>query len=479
MMIRSSLAPTAVGVARRAAAYWLSPWRHGQSPRRDLRNSAAGIGAMLCTMVLSLPAAAELGGQRYSYSFNDGAGVSGMATHRLYSSRHGAFYPYNGTLVSQFFVQRDYGAGALHYGGLTAEDEHHYYGGLSMGPATLAVFQGEAESFSKAPNALYPDLNQYFFHGGSRADFELQGVAGNVALGSGFHTRFAATNVSASGVQDRNGYYLGVASRRVEAGVFQIERGSEQVGRGLDLSFRAGRLDIGYQEIQSDYDASVRRLAFEWSAPRQQSFSVALEQARNDLFSRDDEQRVMFRFRKRFGGGPAFRAAEDNGGGAEEEERGFNKTLGIGLGVGIAAVALSSGDSGKDGAQRFAVRHNAARDVLNDINPVSVRQNREHGGWIYRNADNTFGYTDPVAGTVASVNLGNPVSSVPNGTRASASYHTHGGPDPRYDNENFSPQDLLGDRIVGVDGYLGTPAGFMKFHNHRTGDIKVLGRINN
>lgn len=477
MIIRDSLGPSAVGAGRHAAVCCLPPRRLSQSWRGAIRNSAAGICAVLCTLFFSLPALADLGGQQYSYSFNDGAGVSGTVTQQLYSSRHGAFYPYNGTPVSQFSVQREYGGGALHYGGLTAEDERHYYGGVSMGPATLAVFQAEAESFSKAPNALYPDLNQYFFHGGSRADFELQGVAGNVALGGGFDTRFAVANVSASGVQDRNGYYLGVASRRMEAGVFQIERGTEKVGQGLDLSFNAGQLAIGYQQIQSDYDAGVRRLAFEWSAPRQRSFSVELEQARNDLFTRDDEQRIMFRFRKRFGGGPAFSAAEDNGG--SEEEQGFNKALGIGLGVGVAAVALSSGDSDKDGARRFSVRHNAAREVLNDINPVSVRQNREHGGWVYRNADNTFGYTDPVAGTVASVNLGNPVSSVPNGTRASASYHTHGGPDPRYDNENFSPQDLLGDRIVGVDGYLGTPAGFMKFHNHRTGDIKVLGRINN
>lgn len=479
MTIRDRLGPSVVDADRRAAASCLPSRRISRSLWRDIRKSVAGACAVSGTLLLAVPSSADLTAQQYSYSFNDGTGLSGTSIHQLYNSRHGAFYPYNGTPVSQFFVQRDYGAGALHYGGLTAEDERHYYGGVSMGPATLAVFQGEAESFSKAPNTLYPDLNQYFFHGGSRADFELQGVAGNVALGGGYQTRFAASNVSASGVQDRNGYYLGVASRRLEAGVFRIERGSEKVGRGLDLSFNAGRLDIGYQEIQSDYDASVRRLAFEWSAPRQTSFSVELEQARNDLFSRDDEQRIMFRFRKRFGGGPAFSAAEDNGDDGKGEDRGFNTALGIGLGVGVAAVALSSGDSGKDGAPRFSVRHNAARDVLNEINPLSVRQNREHGGWIYRNADNTFGYTAPVAGTVSSVNLGDPVSSVPNGTRASASYHTHGGPDPRYDNENFSPQDLLGDRIVGVDGYLGTPAGFMKLHNHRTGDVKVLGRINN
>lgn len=451
---------------------------HSGGLLRGMRKSLLGVCAGVCAAVLAAPVSADITSQQTSYSFDDG-GLSGTVTHQRYSSRHGAFYSYNGTPVSQYFIRRDFGGGALHYGGMAAEDERQYYGGVSMGPATLAVFQGEAESFSKAPNTLYPDLNQYFFHGGSRSEFELQGVAGDVALGGGFHTRFAASNVTAPGVEDRNGYYLGVASRRVEAGVFQIERGRETVGHGLDLSFNTRRLDIGYQEMQNDFGAGVRRLAFEWRAPRRQSFSIELEQARNDLFSRDDEQRVMFRFRKRFGGGPAFNAAEDNGGGDGEEEGGFNKTVAIGLGVGVAAVALSSGSSDKDGAQRFEVRNNAARNVLNEINPESVRQNREHGGWVYRNADNTFGFTEPVAGTVSSVNIGDPVSSVPNGTRASASYHTHGGPDPRFDNENFSPQDLQGDRTAGVDGYLGTPAGFMKLHNHRTGNIKVVGRINN
>jgi hypothetical protein len=153
--------------------------------------------------------------------------------------------------------------------------------------------------------------------------------------------------------------------------------------------------------------------------------------------------------------------------------------VGIGVGLGIAALAVSSGSSGNDSAPRFTVRNDAAFTVLNRINPISVRQNLEHGGWIYRNADNTFGYTDPVTGTISSVNIGSPVTTVPAGTAASASYHTHGGPDPRFDNEHFSPQDILSDRLSQTDGYLGTPAGYMKLHDFRTGSITVVSRIAN
>lgn len=426
-------------------------------------------------------ASADMTGERRTFSFDNGNGLYGSSTHSQFTSRHGAFLPEAGTPVSRFFVHRNYGASTFHYGGTASEDEHHHYGGVTVGNATLAYFQGEGERFSKAPNSLYDDLNQYFFHGGSRSSFELSGVAANIDLPGGFSTQFAATDVSAPNVQDRHGYYTGISSRRFRVGVSRFERGSEKVGDGLNLGIHAGRLDLEYQEIASVYDARVRRVALAFNATPVSSVSLELEQASNDAFARDDEQRIMLRFRKRLGVTPAFNAT-DNGEGDEEvekEQTGFGTAVGIGVGLGVGAIALSSGSSDNDGANRFSVRNNAAFTVFNQINPVSVQQNREHGGWIFRNADNTFGYTQPIAGGVASINLGIPAESVPMGTVPSASYHTHGGPDPRFDNENFSSIDIQSDRAERVDGYLGTPAGFMKLHDFETGNISVVGRINN
>lgn len=419
------------------------------------------------------------GAEQQFYSFDNGAGLAGTATHYQFNSRHGDFLPHDGTPVSRFLVERSYGPGALHYGTTLSEDERHHYGGVSLGPATLAYFQGEAESFSKAANPLYRDLNQYFFHGGSRSKFRFQGAAADVALPGGLSTQVAYSSVAAPGVENRYGYYAGLAGKFFKAGVSQLERGGVKVGEGLNLGISAGGVDLAYQELRSEYDAHVRRLALQWSAGRSGGFSLELEQARNDLYGRDDEQRVMFRFRKTLGRTPVFNAAEDNGGDTNGRRPGFGRAIGIGVGLGAAAVALSSGSGDDDGAPRFAARNDAAFSVMNQINPVSVRQNIEHGGWVYRNADNTFSHTRPVAGTVSSVNIGNPSTSVPPGTTASASYHTHGGPDPRFDNENFSPQDILSDRLAGVDGYLGTPAGFMKLHHRVSGRITVVGRINN
>ena len=144
--------------------------------------------------------------------------------------------------------------------------------------------------------------------------------------------------------------------------------------------------------------------------------------------------------------------------------------------VGVALVA-SSGSDKADTQIRFTKQHDAAKDVLNKVNPSSVAQNLEYGGWVYQNADATFSATEPVKGTVDSVNIGSP-NDVPNGY-ATASYHTHAAYDPRYDSENFSQVDIAVDNAWRVDGYLATPMGYFKYHNYLTGVITTLGQVAN
>lgn len=433
----------------------------------------AGV-ALLCAALLASGAAGADAPRRFT--FDDGAGFSGSATHYRFSSRHSGFLADNGTPVSRFLLTRRAGPGALHYGSTLSDDETHYYAGVTLGGATLAYYQGRAKSFSRVNNPLYEDLNQYFFHGGRRAAFEFQGAAASLALPGGLAAQLAVTGVAATGVADRQGRYLGLSYRQFEAGAYTLERAGERVGRGLNLGFGSGPLALRYQEIRSAAAGHVRRAALTWRAPRRGRLSLELEATHNPLYAGAGEQRIMLRWRQRLGGAVAFAAAEQ---GAVDEHTGFGKALGIGAGLGAAAVALSSGDSDDDRARRFAARNDAALDVLNRTNPQSVRLNIEHGGWVYRNADNSFSHTPPVTGTVNSVNLGAPAASVPVGSVASASYHTHGGPDPRFDNEHFSAQDLRADRRAGVDGYLGTPAGFMKLHVLAGDRIRVIGRINN
>ncbi|OGX04195.1 MAG: hypothetical protein A3G87_01380 [Omnitrophica bacterium RIFCSPLOWO2_12_FULL_50_11] len=112
---------------------------------------------------------------------------------------------------------------------------------------------------------------------------------------------------------------------------------------------------------------------------------------------------------------------------------------------------------------KYRSQDEAASNALNDVLPGSVREDREHGGWVYRNTDGTYSYTPTNKGMAHQTNLGRKPPS------ATASYHTHGAESgPLYDDENFSPQDIRGDRGVGVDGYLGTPSGkYLKYDNSR------------
>ena len=136
----------------------------------------------------------------------------------------------------------------------------------------------------------------------------------------------------------------------------------------------------------------------------------------------------------------------------------------------------SSGVSTDTGS--WSEQQDAAWNALNDINPTSVSENIEYGSWIYRNIDATFSALNPVQGTVNSVNIGSP-NRVPSGTVATASYHTHGGDDPLYDSENFSPTDLITNNLWKVDGYLGTPLGAFKVHYYITGEVSRLGTVAN
>ena len=132
----------------------------------------------------------------------------------------------------------------------------------------------------------------------------------------------------------------------------------------------------------------------------------------------------------------------------------------------------------------FATPELAAIDALNYINGKSICENREYGGYIYKKWDwfglitkPSYTYDEPRKGELASVNLGRrPIFH-----ETVSAYHTHGGYDPRYDNENFSPPDKdLGDAMQ-VATYLGTPSRAIKLYMHdpkknRGGKVDTIGK---
>jgi len=143
----------------------------------------------------------------------------------------------------------------------------------------------------------------------------------------------------------------------------------------------------------------------------------------------------------------------------------------------------------------FASADAAATAALDRANPVSISENREYGGLIYKDASGQYWATAPAPGTGTSFD---PYAiEIPEGTTKVGDYHTHGdyslaGPDGNpqrtsdpnrddYNSDAFSASDLRGIAAdaQGVDeytGYLGTPGGTYLRFDPGTNDISPLER---
>ena len=142
----------------------------------------------------------------------------------------------------------------------------------------------------------------------------------------------------------------------------------------------------------------------------------------------------------------------------------------------------------------YSAQDVAAYAALTDANPLSIRDNREYAGLIYRESDGRYFYTGPVRGSATGAN---PYSApAPAGATVVGDYHTHGAysvydsvtgealrtDDPSnddYDSDNFSSTDRRGIAADGrgnpdYRGYLGTPSGNFRSYNPITGAESVL-----
>ena len=135
----------------------------------------------------------------------------------------------------------------------------------------------------------------------------------------------------------------------------------------------------------------------------------------------------------------------------------------------------------------FPSSDSAARDILDWINPTSIRVNREYAGMICRNAGGKYVATNPVMGNADGAAPGD--SPCPPLCSSEGDYHTHGNYSKNiggvvtatgnrdqddYNSDHFSEPDL---RNITIDaggnpaysGYLGTPSGNYQKFNPATG----------
>ncbi len=387
--------------------------------------------------------------------------------------------PGNTVARSTLSLDQQFTNHTLHYGLADADDQTFNQFGVSLGRTTFLGFSGEGDTTSSIVNN-FNHIDPFHFHGGLRQNYKYDGAYLGWKVSKNNQLGFTRAVVKSDDLLDREVSGFDWRGRKASLSLMQVSVGDEKAGIATGGSMQFGRFNFNADYLRADNEATFTSLGLQTALRSGKRFGMQLEHRRNPLFEDANENRLMFNLAFNINSVPRFNAEETQSTETVEGEEAPSNSTRNGLLIGAAAVggavALSSGGgSSSDGRPRFNTQEESAFDVLNGINPESVRLNREHGGYIFRNADGSFSSLEPILGELASVSLPNPQSAAPSGAIATASYHTHGGPDPRFDNENFSPQDIISDIIFGLDGYLGTPAGQFKFHNVRTGAIVTVG----
>lgn len=369
-----------------------------------------------------------------------------------------------------------------------APDGGHLGAGVELGDTLVSFLSGGSGT---ATDDLAPTLGlgAPYLRGLNPIEYRYSGLGASRALGDAGRAYVGALRMESEGRVEHQVFYGGIGGRYVSADYLSVDQLGAEIGSALGLGLHLGPASLGYQHLRSDDGERLHRFQLSGTAGRYGDLLLQYETGQSPFTARE-EDRILFSFRTDWGPRGFLAQNADSAPGNPEAERaaakharaGWVTAVAIG-GAAVAAALVAGGGSddegnGGKGGGGFARQHDAAFAVLNAINPVSVRENREYGGWVFREGNGTYGYTVPVRGSPDAVDPGTP-GSAPDDTTATAGYHTHAAFDPRYDNENFSPQDIAFAHVYRVDEYLGTPAGAFKYYEYATGRISTLGRIAN
>ncbi len=352
-----------------------------------------------------------------------------------------------------------------------AGDEQMFVGSINQPSFSASGFWGSGEGLSSFADA-YSSRDAGLFHSIGNSGISFSGAAFDL-YPFGLHWTAGGSLIEADEAPDRTSWFLGVRSGQAGAQVFQVDRPDGVAAHALALNLNLPLGQLHATHVTAPDHAGLSIIGWQMGLGPLAQLAVQFRQGESTRYVDGAYQRWMVSLSGHFGHPRGMLADQ----GDEDQARIAHTALLAAAAVGIALVASSGSDS-TDSRLRYSTQHDAAYNVVNGINPTSVAQNLEYGGWVYRNADSTFSAAEPKKGTVDKVNLGSPLN-VPSGTTTTASYHTHAAFDPIYDSEHFSIMDLAMNNTWGVDGYLGTPAGYLKYHHYVTGIITTIGTIAN
>lgn len=123
---------------------------------------------------------------------------------------------------------------------------------------------------------------------------------------------------------------------------------------------------------------------------------------------------------------------------------------------------------------RYNSIREAGRAAVKNINPTSIKEDREYAGVIYRNSDGSYDYTQPRPGGRFSSH-GDPSDLASDQTLAGA-YHTHGDHHWNEQDWNFSSGDKKSADQSKVPMYLGNSFGAVLEYDPGTRRVTNLDR---
>lgn len=390
-----------------------------------------------------------------------------------------------GQSVSSVRYSQNVAGDGFHLGFSQSQSEQHTTLGYTLGRFTFSAIRGESQSFLRDAGS-FQGIDRFSFHGGIDYGFDFVGAGVDAKINDNVHAQFGFAQLESnfSGLESRGVQYFELSSNAQYKGLSGLygrlsffERGGDGIGQGFEAGFSSDRAAYMVQALAVDGNKRLFRFRTQYAVNDATSLVFDISQTRDPLNFDESRYSSLISLQHFLGKKPKtyYSLKEENPQAGKKKKSRINRPVLIGAGVVAAAAIASSGSDSNDSNQRSQSETEAAFEVLNGINPTSVRENREYGGWVYRNQDGSYGSSRPVRGQAASVTLPNPRTSTPSGSRITASYHTHAGFDPRFDNENFSPQDLRSDNALGIGGYLATPGG--TFQYHFGSNIQILGTV--
>ena len=125
----------------------------------------------------------------------------------------------------------------------------------------------------------------------------------------------------------------------------------------------------------------------------------------------------------------------------------------------------------------YPTQHEAAEAILNQFNPISIRENVEYGGYIHRLGPDQYCFSKTLSGGLGHLEFGKTAWYTPRGATTTATWHTHGAAVEGVISEIFSPQDINLNQRKELDGYLATPSGAFKYLPLYSKDTQKLGKV--